>query len=718
MAQCHEAAILLCPFLIKSYRSIVGVVSGSGLNYVCRRYRASSSTVEKGGMLGSSDNLSKNSAFKQSSTCIEPEKLGWEVSSHTALMGKLQTALKEHELNEAWETYKDFKRLYGFPEDSLMRQLITEFSYSLDSKGLRRAFDLVLSMPKEKSALLKLDLLTKLCLSLARAEMPLPASVVLRLMLGKKSLPQVDILGLVFLHLVKTETGAVLASNVLTEICDLYQQLIASKSNCAKMIKPDTMLFNLVLDGCVRFGSSLKGQQIIELMAQVGVVADAHSIVIIAQIYEMNCMRDDLKRFKRHIDMVSASLVCHYRQFYDSLLSLHFIFNDIDAASALILDICGYGDPNCFQERRKEPCAVPIGSPNLRMGLKLHIQPEPLLKDTIIKVERKPKFVMTKNGKLVLSSYSVAKLMREYKRCGRINEFSVLLNRIESKSGSSGSNSLSRGVIDTCIHLGWLEIAHDILDDLESEGNHLSAGSYLSLLTAYYNRKMFREGDALLKQIGKAGVLVDLPDKMVISKHSFEGKSTLNFDKANLIGKSDFVESIIQDIKQEAESIPASEMIHELNSSIYFFMKAKMIGDAMKTYFRMQGMKIQPTVLTFAHLIHGYSSLGMYREITVLWGDMKRNLEKSNTMVHRDLYESLLLNFIRGGYFERVMEVIAFMTESRMFVDKCLCKTEFLKFHKDLYRSLKASNTRNEVQMKRLEQVQAFRNWFKSSRSI
>lgn len=450
-------------------------------------------------------------------------------------------------------------------------------------------------------------------------------------------------------------------------------------------------------------------------MAEVGVVADAHTIVIIAQLYEMNCMRDELKRYKRYIDVVSAPLASHYRQFYDSLLSLHFIFNDIDAASALIKDMYQYGDSNPVQEARKESCTVPIGSPNLKMGLKLHILPELLQKDTVIKVEGKPKFVLTKNGKLVLSSNAMAKLMWEYKRCGRINELSTLLNHIQSKLDSSDSHNLCRHVTDACIHLGWLQTAHDILDDLELEGNSLGQGSYVSLLTAYYSRKMFKEGDALLEQIRKSGMLTKLSDEMAIPRHGLEleNESTLNFEKVIVVEKSDLVEAIIQNIKEEAKSIPASTVIHELNSSIYFFMKAKMIGDAVKTYRRMQEMKIQPSVFTFAYLICGYSSLGMYREITILWGNIKRNLEKGNSMVHRDLYESLLLNFIRGGYFERVLEVIAFMTQNRMYLDKWICKREFLKFHKDLYRSLKASNARNEVQMKRLEHVRAFRNWIR-----
>ena len=62
-----------------------------------------------------------------------------------------------------------------------------------------------------------------------------------------------------------------LASNYLVQICGHFLLLSASNSNIhAKLIKPDTMIFNIVLDGCVGCGSSFKGQQIIELMPQVG----------------------------------------------------------------------------------------------------------------------------------------------------------------------------------------------------------------------------------------------------------------------------------------------------------------------------------------------------------------------------------------------------------------------------------------------------------------
>lgn len=80
---------------------------------------------------------------------------------------------------------------------------------------------------------------------------------------------------------------------------------------------------------------------------------------------------------------------------------------------------------------------------------------------------------------------------------------------------------------------------------------------------------------------------------------------------------------------------------------------------ALRAYRRMVEMKIQPTSQTFAFLMCGYSSLGMYQEITILWGDIKRFTRSGNLVGNKDLYELLLLNFLRGGYFERVLEVIS-----------------------------------------------------------
>ncbi|KAL0327524.1 UNVERIFIED_CONTAM: Pentatricopeptide repeat-containing protein [Sesamum angustifolium] len=264
---------------------------------------------------------------------------------------------------------------------------------------------------------------------------------------------------------------------------------------------------------------------------------------------------------------------------------------------------------------------------------------------------------------------------------------------------SEGSSRSCSDVVDACIYLGWLETAHDILDDLESEKYCVRETSYTSLLAAYYNKKMLREAEGLVRQIRRVNLAISFPDDMAFS--SLVSKSE---DE-----RSDLANSIIQNMREEDKAV--SFLVHEYNSSIYFFTKAKMIEDATQTYRKMQKMKIQPNAATFFHLICGYCSSGMYREITILWGDIKRSMENQNTIYNRDLYELLLLNFVRGGYFERVMEVIGFMMENNMFLDKWSYKTEFLKFHRDLYRTLTALEGKDEAQKRRIEHVHAFRKF-------
>ncbi|TXG51250.1 hypothetical protein EZV62_023774 [Acer yangbiense] len=81
--------------------------------------------------------------------------------------------------------------LLGIPCDfsNSFGRFITELYYSSEPYWLKKACDLVFVILKEKSDLLKPDILTKLSLSLARAQMPVPASKMLRLMLEKGNLP-------------------------------------------------------------------------------------------------------------------------------------------------------------------------------------------------------------------------------------------------------------------------------------------------------------------------------------------------------------------------------------------------------------------------------------------------------------------------------------------------------------------------------------------------
>ncbi|KAK7330837.1 hypothetical protein VNO77_25041 [Canavalia gladiata] len=645
-----------------------------------------------------------NPFLRNFSTSGHCERLSCERSTQEILLEKLKFSLRNHQVHEAWQSFQDFRSRYGYPEVHLVNQLIVRLSYSSSQVWMRKACDLVLQIVKEKSGLLHANTLTKLALSLARLQMPSPASVILRLMIDKGYVPPLHLLSLVVFHIVKTEIGTHLASNYLFQLCDFYNCLNDKKAHQVVSVKPDTMIFNLALDACVRFKLSLKGLCLIELMSRTGTVADVHSIVLISQILEMNGLRDEMMELKDHIDGVSAAYVRHYRQFYDSLLSLHFKFNDIDAATKLVLDMTGSHNCHVNKEYMKnlpKPSFIAFGSPNLRTASKIHIEPELLHQDSVLNVEGRQDLIFYRGGKLVLSNRALAKFINGYKKDGRIGELSKLLLSIQGELYSMTGSNLCSSVVDACIQLGWLECAHDILDDVEATGSPMGWDTYILLLSAYQKGRMQREAKALLKQMKKVGLDKELSDD-AIDKHNLCGETS------NSPNKSDLAITLAQ-IKDEDQTV--FPFVYNYNSSIFFFCKARMIEDALKAYKRMVDMKIQPTSQTFAFLLCGYSSLGMYRDITILWGGIKRFMKSGNLVGNRDLYELLLLNFLRGGYFERVMEVIGIMRDHNMYTDKWMYKSEFLRLHKNLYRSLKASNTITEAQSNRLEHVQEFRKW-------
>ncbi|GAB2285022.1 hypothetical protein Dimus_019478 [Dionaea muscipula] len=661
-----------------------------------------------------------NSGMPCFSTSVLRKHPSSVASTRDVLLEKLEIAVKENEVEAALAAFYGFRRLYGYPAVSTMSRLIMLLKRSTNRRWLQAAFELLFTMARRKQELVHHDDLTRICLLLSRAQMSVPASRILRLMLHRHSLPPFDVLHTVVLHLVKTEVGTCLASNILIEICDCFLKLRVKNPELSASLKPRTMIFNLVLDACVNIGSLIKGKQVIEAMARIGVVGDAHSILLFARVCEMNFERDELKKFQIHIDRVSIPLVDHHRYYYDSLLSLHYKFDDLDAVASLVANIYKSWESRPLQVNKdlKKPCFVHIGSKYLREGLKFQIMPELLEKDSVISMELDGKhgLVLSTRGKLGLSSKGLAQLMLCYKRNRRITELSKLLVSIQKELGTFEESNLCIDVVDACIHIGWLDTAHDIVEDMELAGASASipSSTYLSLLRAYCVKNMIREAKVLATQMKRADLLSNLSREVDICRFVSEIaiESGPNTDPAPTVRKSILAECLIQEMKAENSMLPS--MIHELNSAIYFFCKAKMIDDGLMTYRRMQELNIKPSEQTFAYLIQGYSSLEMHRQITILWGNIKRNTELGYLVPSRDLYEMLLMNFIRGGYFERTLEVIDYMKERGMYMDKWICKNEFLMFHRNLYRRLDAMDAKDEVQRQRIEHVRAFRKWLSS----
>ncbi|KAG9453628.1 hypothetical protein H6P81_006532 [Aristolochia fimbriata] len=235
-------------------------------------------------------------------------------------------------------------------------------------------------------------------------------------------------------------------------------------------------------------------------MPQTSIKADAGTIVIMSLIYEKNGLRNDLKQLKQYVDAAPDSLNYLYQKFYNSLFSLHFKYNDIDAAATLILDLYKRGQPvkgSCKSDMRNDrlqmPLFVYIGSPNGRSGLKLQIVPDILERHISVNMKSLDMYVMYVDGKL------------------------VLLIGIEKEICFPEKSRLSSDVVDALVQLGWLEAAHDILDDLESAGVSLELDVYKLLVRTYSQEHKFKEAKVLLRLMRKIGWLKNFSDEEAIS---------------------------------------------------------------------------------------------------------------------------------------------------------------------------------------------------------
>ncbi|KAK1313714.1 Pentatricopeptide repeat-containing protein [Acorus calamus] len=70
-------------------------------------------------------------------------------------------------------------------------------------------------------------------------------------------------------------------------------------------------------------------------------------------------------------------------------------------------------------------------------------------------------------------------------------------------------NSAVVQIINACISLGWLERAHDLLDEMKFSRVRIGGSIYSTLLKAYCKANRPREITALLKEAQKAGIQLD-----------------------------------------------------------------------------------------------------------------------------------------------------------------------------------------------------------------
>ncbi|XP_078442638.1 pentatricopeptide repeat-containing protein At4g17616-like [Wolffia australiana] len=462
----------------------------------------------------------------------------------------------------------------------------------------------------------------------------------------------------------------------------------------------------------ISFGDSLVAHQVFEVMLKIGLTADLTSLAAIAKICEMNGLREDLRKLSSFVDSAASLSLNHHccRSFYESLLSLHFKFNDLDAASGLIVGLYRRSGAALPRAQIPESAVLQVGSGNLKAGSKLLIKLSPLERGLFIEPERRSDLIVLEGGNVLPSKRAVAKLVLGYIRQKKTGDLAKVLVEIQKAVGLSSLLNFSLGfeVVVSSVELGWLEAAHDVLDDMESAGFLSPEAVYVLLLKAYFDKSMVREARALLKQM-RERKLIKFPDEDEDEEEVINSYLAQHEKRASPVASSSLTKLLEKQSKEGGDS--QSHLTHEFNFSIFFFCKAGMMEDAIKTYRKMQEKRVLPSIQTFSHLVNGYSSKEMYREITIVWGEMRRRLEEGVLSADRDLLGSFLWNFIRGGYFERAMDIATYLEDSGIYIDKWRFREEFLRLHRNLYRSLNMCDARTEVQSKRLEHVRAFRKW-------
>ncbi|XP_020600361.1 pentatricopeptide repeat-containing protein At1g03100, mitochondrial [Phalaenopsis equestris] len=674
-------------------------------------------------------------------------------------------AIDEERFEDALNEYEKLVHMDGFPRKSILNKLIAGLAESCDSFWLQKASNIVDIVFNEKPNLLDKEPLLFLSFILSRCQQPILAANALRKLVQTEEFPPVSAWSGVIGYLCQTADGAFLAAELIMEIGFLFKD---NRVDPRKKInrpllsmKPNSLVFNLALTGCILHELTRKGDQLLQLMPRVGVKADAGLLITMAHIYEKNGWRDEINKLKRFVDESCDLTDSQFQQFYNCLLSSHLKFGDLDSATGLILDMLrkageakrSLAAVNCMLEAveggnkvshlhnsETDKCVL-LESPaptyaeftKDRNFSRLETEAKEALSLLSEKLKARVELVGSKDGILHPTEKIYAKLVRGFLEISRISDLAAFLVKAsKEESPVSVENSTVVQVIDACVSLGLLEQAHDLLDEMRFYRVKVGSSVYSSLLKAYCKENRHAEIDTLLKDARKAGIQLDSScyESLIQSRarhndssgalHLFKEMKASNISRS---GNNEF-EKLVEGCSRSGEAGLMSKLleeikynqktdygVHDWNNVIHFFCKKKMMHDAQKALNKMRALGYIPNAHTFHSLVTGYAAIGgKYVEVTDLWGEMKVLASSGSVKLDQELLDLFLYCFVRGGFFLRAMEVIEKMEAERMFIDKYKYRSLWLKYHRTLYKG-KAPKIQTEAQYKRREAGLGFKKW-------
>ncbi|KAL2936125.1 hypothetical protein RDABS01_019243 [Bienertia sinuspersici] len=691
----------------------------------------------------------------------DPAKLSFDISN----------AIDEKRYIDAWRYMEQHLEMEGFPRKSVVNKLLVGYVETLDAKLLEQAFGLVeRAFEDGKQTLFEKKTLMYLALVLARCGQPVPASVILRKLIKMEEYPPVTAWSAVLAYMSCSPSGAYLAAELILEIGYLFQdnRIDPRKKSNAPLIamKPNALAISVALAGCLVSGTTRIAEQLLDMMPRIGVKIDATLLILMAHIYERNGRREELKKLKRHIDEAHNLTDVQFRQYYNCLLNCHLKFGDLDSVSRMVLEMlrkakeaktsqaaatlmfepAKSGTSSSFM---KDSSTMELSSsdkdgnePGSFMSFEdfckdqnficLQQEANKILVSQSLMLQKQKELIMTEQGILQPTDKTYVKLAKAFLVAGKTKDLAEFLIKVDKEdSPPSVQDSALVDVINSCISLGWLDQAHDLLDEMRFAGMKTSSSVYSLLLKAYCKEKRMSEVLSLLREVRKAGIQLDascyeaLIQSKVLQKDTSGALNLFKEMKEAKIQRVDhknyedplgsgakseagFMAKLLQEIK-EGETADCG--VHDWNNVIHFFCKKRLMQDAEKALKKMRSLGHTPNAQTFHSMVTGYAAIGgKYIEVAELWGEMKSLAAATPMKFDQELLDSVLYTFVRGGFFFRANEVVETMEKANMFIDKYKYRTLFLKYHKTLYKG-KAPKYQTEAQSKKREAALAFKRW-------
>lgn len=537
-----------------------------------------------------------------------------------------------------------------------------------DTHNLKRAFASAIFVAERKPDLLNFETIKTLLEALKNANSAAPAFALVKCMLKNRFFAPFSLWGDILVKISRESKNLGVFLQVFNENCRV---VIDEKIDC---MRPNLSACNAALEGCCRDLESVSdAESIIETMAILKVRPDETSFGLLAYLYALKGLKEkiiELEGFMSKFDFV-------YRgTFIRNLISGYVKSGDLESVSGVILHDLGDKDLNFGEETF---CEIVGG--------------------------------FLQNGTIK----DLANLISEAQK---LEAQSILVEK-----------SIGYGIINACVNLGFLDKAHNVLDEMNTKGCSIGLGVYIPILKAYSKEQRTAEATQLVMDISNSGLELDVHtyDSLIdvsMSSQDFQSAFSLFRDMREariaelkssyltiMTGLTEnhrpelmaaFLDEIVEDPRIEIGT-------HDWNSIIHAFCKARRLEDARRTFRRMAFLQFEPNEQTYLSLINGYANAEKYFSILMMWNEVKkRTLINGDKRFKLDtnLVDAFLYALVKGGFFDAVMQVVEKSQEMKIFVDKWRYKQVFMEKHKKL--RVQKLRKRN---FKKMEALVAFKNW-------